>query len=85
MPALWEDEGYEGLNGVAWYRTSVELTEDEAGQSLRLRLGPIDDSDVTWVNGQEVDRRLARADNPERVNLYNEAGLPATPFRTDEW
>lgn len=56
MPAFWEDEGYEGLNGVAWYRTSVELTEDEAGQSLRLRLGPIDDSDVTWVNGQEVGR-----------------------------
>jgi sialate O-acetylesterase len=28
--------------------------------------------------------RYAWADNP-RVNLYNEAGLPASPFRTDNW
>jgi sialate O-acetylesterase len=28
--------------------------------------------------------RYAWADDPE-VSLYNEAGLPASPFRTDEW
>ena len=28
--------------------------------------------------------RYAWGDNPE-VNLVNEAGLPATPFRTDNW
>jgi len=28
--------------------------------------------------------RYAWADNPE-CNLYNEAGLPAVPFRTDDW
>ena len=28
--------------------------------------------------------RYAWADNPE-VSLYNEAGLPASPFRSDEW
>ncbi|NUO03556.1 MAG: sialate O-acetylesterase, partial [Saprospiraceae bacterium] len=27
--------------------------------------------------------RYAWADNPEGANLYNEAGLPASPFRTD--
>jgi sialate O-acetylesterase len=29
--------------------------------------------------------RYAWADNPETANLYNEEGLPASPFRTDEW
>ena len=28
--------------------------------------------------------RYAWADNPV-CNLYNSAGLPATPFRTDDW
>mgnify|MGYP001211807054 FL=1 len=29
--------------------------------------------------------RYAWADNPEGANLYNRAGLPASPFRTDDW
>ena len=29
--------------------------------------------------------RYAWADNPENVNLYNKEGLPASPFRTDNW
>jgi sialate O-acetylesterase len=29
--------------------------------------------------------RYAWADNPEGANLYNNEGLPASPFRTDEW
>ena len=29
--------------------------------------------------------RYAWADNPEGCNLYNAAGLPASPFRTDLW
>lgn len=29
--------------------------------------------------------RYAWADNPEGCNLYNKEGLPASPFRTDNW
>ena len=29
--------------------------------------------------------RYAWADNPEGCNLFNGAGLPASPFRTDNW
>jgi len=29
--------------------------------------------------------RYAWGNNPERANLYNVAGLPASPFRTDTW
>nr|MBI1232557.1 sialate O-acetylesterase [Cytophagales bacterium] len=29
--------------------------------------------------------RYGWADNPDDVNLYNKEGLPANPFRTDEW
>lgn len=29
--------------------------------------------------------RYAYSDNPEGANLYNQAGLPASPFRSDCW
>jgi sialate O-acetylesterase len=29
--------------------------------------------------------RYAWADNPAGANLYNKEGLPASPFRTDDW
>ena len=42
---------------------------------------------VVWsdaiINPTSV--RYAWADNPERANLYNTEGLPARPFRTDNF
>jgi sialate O-acetylesterase len=30
VPSQWEDAGFDGMDGIAWYRTSLELTADEA-------------------------------------------------------
>ena len=56
VPALWESQGYDGLDGVAWYRTTFSLTADEAARGATLSLGAIDDDDITWVNRTEVGR-----------------------------
>ena len=53
VPGLWEDD-YPGLDGVAWYRLSFELSAAEAAAPVHLGLGMIDDGDITWVNGVEV-------------------------------
>jgi len=34
---------------------------------------------------EPVAVRYAWADNPDQANLYNQEGLPASPFRTDQW
>ena len=53
-PGLWEQQGYEGVDGVIWYRKSFTLNEAEAARDLTLGLGRIDDNDTTWVNGTEI-------------------------------
>ena len=54
VPSLWEEAGWEGMDGVGWYRTSFELTATEAASEVWLGLGAIDDSDTSWVNGHPV-------------------------------
>jgi sialate O-acetylesterase len=66
VPKPWEQAGYDGMDGVAWYRTTFTLTEAAARAGIRLGLGTIDDSDVSWVNGHEVGR-MALAWNQPRV------------------
>ena len=45
------------------------------------------DEVVVWSDAVSapVAVRYAWADNPVGSNLYNRAGLPASPFRTDDW
>ena len=54
VPAQWESEGYDGMDGTAWYRTTFDLTPAEAADGVMLGLGRIDDSDQSWVNGVAV-------------------------------
>ncbi|MDB4893532.1 MAG: protein of unknown function acetylesterase, partial [Gemmatimonadetes bacterium] len=34
-PKLWEQAGYDGMDGIAWYRTSFTLTDQEAARGAR--------------------------------------------------
>lgn len=47
------------------------------------------DGDTVVVSSSEVPYpvavRYAYSMNPEEANLYNREGLPASPFRTDDW
>ncbi len=52
VPGSWEAGGLKGLNGTVWYRTSFNL--DSVPADAVLRLGNIDDQDMTWINGQLV-------------------------------
>ena len=66
VPTLWERVGYDGLDGIAWYRGDFSLSEAEARQGVRLALGKIDDNDISWVNGTEV----GRTDGYDRPRVY---------------
>ena len=78
VPSLWETQGYDGLDGVAWYRTVFTLSAEGAARGVTLGLGMIDDDDVTWVNGLEVGRTT------NGWNLERRYTVPASALRPGE-
>ena len=78
----------EGLEPVE-ETTGAELTqfaiqaEDGAWHWAKARI----DGDTVVVEAQGVDKprhvRFGYQSNPAGINLYNKAGLPASPFTTD--
>lgn len=75
VPSLWENAGYPELDGIAWYRTTFALTAADLDRPASLSLGPIDDDDITWVNGVEVGR--TRGYNVPRTYAVPRAALRA--------
>ncbi len=54
LPNSWENQGYDDLDGVVWFRKTIILTDAQAGKPATLELAQIDDVDETWVNGTLV-------------------------------
>lgn len=68
-PKVWEEEGYPNIDGIGWYRKTVELTAEQAGLPAKVALAKIDDRDKTYINGRLVGE----------TNMYNEDRLYAIP------
>ena len=54
LPTKWENAGYPTLDGFMWFRKEIILPPSWAETNLTLHLGPINDIDITWFNGQKV-------------------------------
>lgn len=50
----WEEGGYPYVDGIAWYRLTLDLTEKQAKTAVEIHLGTIGDSDITWINGVKI-------------------------------
>ncbi len=60
LPAEFNQMGLGKFDGIVWFRRSFELPSGWAGKDLELSLGPIDDCDITYVNGEKVGEGLHR-------------------------
>ena len=56
LPSLWEKKGHKNLDGIVWFRKEIDIPASMSGKDLTLHLGPINDDDITWFNGQEVGK-----------------------------
>ncbi|MAG93196.1 MAG: hypothetical protein CMJ48_05550 [Planctomycetaceae bacterium] len=54
LPVHFENAGLPGYDGVVWFRKIVDVPAELVATRATLSLGPIDDMDVTWINGRRV-------------------------------
>lgn len=54
VPAKWENEGFNGYDGMAWYRIHFDGRKLSAKQAHILILGQIDDVDECYLNGKKI-------------------------------
>jgi sialate O-acetylesterase len=58
LPTLWEQTSMGDFDGAVWFRKLVSIPSAWKGRDLVLQLGPIDDMDETYVNGELVGSHL---------------------------
>ena len=66
----WEEQGFEGYNGYAWYRIHFNLTTAFKNQGvlkedIEFFLSRIDDADIAYLNGVEIGRTGRMLDDPK--------------------
>lgn len=54
VPAQWENQGFPGYDGYAWYRKSFQAPANWTGKRLFLEMGYIDDVDEVYLNGHLI-------------------------------
>ena len=56
---IWEEQGYKGYDGMAWYRLKIPIRSslkdpNNTKDSLQIMLGKIDDCDQVFLNGELI-------------------------------
>jgi len=77
VPSAWENQGFNGYNGYAWYRKSFSMTENLDRKSLFLQLGNIDDVDEVFINGKRIGK--SGSFPPNFTTAYNSNRLYSVP------
>jgi hypothetical protein len=54
VPAAWENEGFPGYDGYAWYRFHFTAKKEWVGKDIYLNLGTVDDVDEAYINGEFI-------------------------------
>lgn len=63
----WGEQGIQKTNGYAWYRIHVVIPSSlrqGVAKEVLLDLGPIDDTDETWLNGVQVGKTGSNPEDP---------------------
>lgn len=56
VPSSWENQGFHGYNGYAWYRTYFRMQDRISTLPMYISLGYIDDVDEVYINGHLIGK-----------------------------
>ena len=85
VPARWEEEGYWGYDGYAWYRTHFRLPQGTSDYALYLDVGRIDDVNAVYVNGHFVGSTgRFPPEFKTAFNVFSRYRIPARFLRPDD-
>lgn len=82
-PSAWEEEGYPGYDGYAWYRKSFKIKRID--ENLYVHLGRIDDVDEVYLNGRLIG--ASGESPPHFVTAYQKERvyhIPASLLKLNE-
>lgn len=80
VPGAWGGE-LANFDGVVWLRRPLHIREEWGGKELELRLGPIDDMDAVYLDGQQVGATLAPGSHDKPRTYTIPASLAAAGDR----
>ncbi|KIC93055.1 9-O-acetylesterase [Flavihumibacter solisilvae] len=66
LPNTYEGTEIGVVDGIVWFRKTVELPDLTEGKMVTLQLGPIDDLDSTYING----KLIGTINNPTMARVY---------------
>jgi hypothetical protein len=85
VPSPWEDQGFYGYDGYAWYRKSFVIPADMENKEMYLYLGYVDDVDEVYVNGNLVGSTGSFPPNfSTAYNAFRKYYLPKDFLRVDK-
>jgi hypothetical protein len=79
VPGQWENAGYVGYDGFAWYRLHFQVPRALLNRELYLCAGTIDDADETYLNGTRIG--ATGRFPPEAASAWNEQRAYRIPLR----
>ncbi|MGI5974720.1 MAG: sialate O-acetylesterase [Paludibacter sp.] len=54
VPGMAQTNGMTPKNGIFWFRKEVDIPTSWSGQEITINMGPIDDDDFTYFNGELI-------------------------------
>jgi len=79
VPKKWEEQGFHGYDGYAWYRTTVKLPSELIHATYFLKLGYIDDVDEVYINGIKIGQTGSFP--PDYSTAYNANRIYTIPHK----
>ena len=85
VPSSWENQGYNGYDGYAWYRKYFRISTPLKNRDIVLRMGRIDDVDAVYLNGNLVGHSGSFPPQYESVYFaWREYHIPWNYFNLDK-